>query len=110
MKTTMKIRAWFLENFCSVKAITYGLYQYIFGWASQHRTRMKRTRARWVFGELKWITVEPWNAPRFEARICDGMAEHYGYPRHKAYIIAYWRKHGYAFGVEFSVPETARTP
>jgi hypothetical protein len=34
----------------------------------------------------------------------DGMAEHYGYPRHHVWIVFFWRRVGYATGIEFSVP------
>jgi hypothetical protein len=52
------------------------------------------------------VTIEKWTGPRLEVSVCDGMAEHYGYPRHHVWIVFFWRRVGYATGIEFSVPNT----
>lgn len=95
---------WTKTNLESLKSITYGLYQYLFGWTREHRPYMKRTKARWFFGESLWVMRDFIDAPRFECRVCDGMGEHYGYPRHYARFVISWNHHGYAFGVDFSAP------
>ena len=95
---------WLCMNGRSVKALTWGVYQYRFGWWGQHRPNMKRTKSRILLGADMWVTCEHWTAPRLDVAICSGMLERYGYPRHHAYLLLWWNRHGYAWGVDFSVP------
>lgn len=93
-----------------MKAVTWDLYQYRFGWCREHRKNMKRTKATWLWCEPLSVGIYWWMAPRFEARVCDGMGEHYGYPRHYARIMLWWNHRGYAFGVHFDVPNDKGQP
>lgn len=95
---------WIAANVRSIKAVTWDLYQYLFGWFREHRKWQKRTKARWLWCEEKWITVEKWTAPFFDAKVCSGQGEKYGYPRHHAYLLLWWNRRGYAFGIEFVAP------
>lgn len=101
---------WLGANARSIRAVTWTLYQYLYGWGREPRQRQKRTKARWLWCEEKWIAVERWTAPRFDALVCNGHGEHYGYPRHHAYLLLWWNRRGYALGVEFSVPNGEHEP
>ena len=97
---------WAKANTRSIKAVTWNAYQYCFGWGKEIRPLQKRTKANWIWWAHRWTTVERWTAPRFDACVCNGHGERYGYPRHHAYLLIYWNRRGYAIGVEFSVPNS----
>jgi hypothetical protein len=104
----MKLRYWINLNLRSVWQIVYHLPLYIHGsYWREIRQRMTPTVPRLLFGERIWTTILRWRPPRFEAAIMDGMAEHYGYPRHHARLIFFWNRRGYAFGIEASTPPKA---
>ena len=98
---------WGRDNALSIKAVTWGLYQYRFGWCKEHRKRMKRTKATWLWCYPLSAGVNWWFAPRFEARVMDGMGEHYGYPRHYCRVMIWWNHVGYVWGVHFDAPNAA---
>jgi hypothetical protein len=93
---------WVAENAAAAKALL-GVPRYL---RDEFRPNMRRTRPRLLVWKRKWVTIEKWTGPRLEVSVCDGMAEHYGYPRHHVWIVFFWRRVGYATGIEFSVPNT----
>ena len=94
---------WVAENAAAAKALL-GVPRYL---RDEFRPNMRRTRPRILIWKRKWVTIQKWTAPRLEVSVCDGMAEHYGYPRHHVWIVFFWRRVGYATGIEFSVLNTS---
>lgn len=95
-----RVCRWVAENAAAAKALLC-VPRYL---RDEFRPNMRRTRPRLLIWKRKWVTIEKWTAPRLEVAVCDGMAEHYGYPRHHAWVVFFWRRVGYATGIEFSVP------
>ena len=93
---------WMVGNCRSVRGLCWTLPQYAWGNLHPFRERTKPSAPRLLMGELKWITTHRWELPRLDVRIMDGMGEHYGYPRHFAYLILWWNRRGYVWGVEYS--------
>ena len=93
---------WMLANGRSVRALCWTLPQYAWGNLHPLRHRTEPTNPRLLLGRKQWISARPWELPRLDVSIMDGMGEHYGYPRHHAYVILWWNRRGYVWGVEYS--------
>ena len=93
---------WLVANCRSLRTLVVDLPAYAWGDLHPFRDRTKPSVPRLLLGERKWITVLRWELPRLDVRIMDGMGEHYGYPRHFAYILLWWNRRGYAWGIEYS--------
>ena len=66
------------------------------------RAELAPTTPRLLLGRKQWISAKRWELPRLDVCVMDGMGEHYGYPRHHAYVILWWNRRGYVWGVEYS--------
>ena len=93
---------WMLANGRSVRALCWTLPQYAWGNLHPFRHRTEPTIPRLILGRKQWISARKWELPRLDVSIMDGMGEHYGYPRHHAYVILWWNCRGYVWGVEYS--------
>ena len=100
---------WMLANGRSVRALCWTLPQYAWGNLHPFRHRTEPTIPRLLLGRKQWISAAKWEIPRLDVSIMNGMAEHYGYPRHHAYVIIWWNRRGYVWGVEYSTNDLAQT-
>lgn len=80
------------------------LYSYTHGKWSEDRLYLPPTEPRALVGAKVAFSALRWQVPQLRCAVCDGHGEHYGYPRHYLYIIIWWKRVGYAWGVEFSTP------
>lgn len=102
-----RLRSWCKYNGNSIKALCITLPRYLSGNLHPFGRPQKPSHPQIVFGDLQWISVEKWNFPSLEVSIMDGMGEHYGYPRHRAYVVFWWKCRGYAWGIEYSTKFTS---
>ena len=93
---------WILANGRSVRALCWTLPQYAWGKLHPSRNETEPSIPRLLLGRKQWISAKRWELPRLDVCIMDGMGEHYGYPRHHAYVILWWDRRGYVWGVEYS--------
>ena len=93
----------------ALRSLFYDLPRYVAGTLHPFRHRQEPTVPTLLLGSRMWISVERWHLPRLDVAIMDGHGEHYGYPRHHAYLLLWWNRRGYAWGVEYKVPKTAIT-
>ncbi len=71
-----------------------------------HRWFQPPSEPHVLWGRKQWTSRYRINAPTLHVTVQDGMGEHYGYPRHSCYVILWWGRRGYAFGVYFSKPDS----
>jgi len=107
LKIKQRLRNWGRHNKNSIKALCITLPRYLSGKLHPFGRPQEPSRPQMVFGDIQWISVEKWNLPSLEVSIMDGMGEHYGYPRHRAYFVFWWRCKGYGWGVEYSTKFTS---
>ena len=89
-------------NARSTRSLLVTLPRYAWGNLHPFRDNTAPSAPRLLLGEKKWISMRRWELPRLDVAIMDGMGEHYGYPRHHAYVTIWWNRRGYAWGVEYS--------
>lgn len=92
---------WLTRNTDAVVNLFRGSWYYF--WVHRaYRARRPRTSAKWLFGVSRWVGLKGFKMPHLDIGVGQGQAEHYGYPRHHAYLVVWVGRHGYAWGVEFS--------
>ena len=99
---------WTKANIRSLKSLAY-VFRYATPAMDSIRQHMKPSSPRLLLGEKKWYALRKWEMPRLDVSIMDGMGEHYGYPRHRACLILWWNRRGYAWGVEYSANSAVRS-
>jgi hypothetical protein len=99
---------WILANGRSLRSLFWHLPLYANGTLHPFREQTVPTVPRLLWAKKKWISMSRWELPRLDVCIMDGMGEHYGYPRHYAWLILWWNRRGYVFGVEYAVPDSTR--
>jgi len=111
MKTTIPLSKWWRHAVCwpikdtgkSLRSLCVDLPRFL---ADRHDYRSYSTPSApyLLFGRRLWTSRYPINLPTLHVTVQDGMGEHYGYPRHSCYLILWWGRHGYAFGIYFQPP------
>ena len=96
------ISYWIKSQAKSLRALFWLLPLYAAGVLNPHRHHSPPTFPRLLLGERRWTSRDRWTLPGLCVRVMDVMGEHYGYPRHAAYLLIWWNRRGYAWGVEFS--------
>lgn len=95
---------WHVQDTCkAVRALLVDLPRFLRD-KHDHRRFQKPSEPHVIFGKRQWTSRYRINLPTLHFTVQDGMGEHYGYPRHSCYLILWWRRHGYAFGVYFLPP------
>lgn len=93
---------WWLANARCLRSLLVTMPHYAWGNLHPFRHNTQPSSPRLLLAEKKWISMRRWELPRLDVAIMDGMGEHYGYPRHHAYVLLWWNRRGYAWGVEYS--------
>lgn len=96
------LRGWARANCRSIRRLCVDLPRYASPANDPIRAEMKPSSPRLLLGVKRWVCVNRWELPRLGVSIMDGMGEHYGYPRHRALILLWWNRRGYAWGLEYS--------
>jgi hypothetical protein len=100
---------WHFRETCkSARALVVELPRFLRD-AHDHRRFQEPSLPHLVFGKKQWTSRYRINFPTLHVTVQDGMGEHYGYPRHSCYLILWWGRYGYAFGVYFSQPSDPPT-
>jgi len=95
-----KMKYWINTHKHSMRAI-FVLWRYWFVDLAKWKSFNSPTECKFLFFEHRITSILKHQLPELRIDAVNGMAEHYGYPRHLCYIVFWWKKRGYALGFEW---------